>query len=191
MSQSATELLRWLGVAALLGMVLTAVAVQMRERFDASRSASQAWSRSRRSYLLTGVSMTLCGAVLCLSMMAWLIPHYGLSALMYPLVGLAYVALLAVAWVPIAEKPGEHQLSHPHFIGGAVVATGAVVGFLCILSAEPAVPVVSFWLSVVALAYTVLWPVFFVARLRRYFLLLEIGIVMWFVSVITALTIGV
>lgn len=188
---SPIEPLRWVGVAALCGMLLAALALQLTERFDSSRSVSQVWARSRRSYIFTGVSMSVFGALLCLSLVGWHIPAYRLPTLMYPLVALAYLALLAIAWVPMTEKPGEHSLLHPHFLGGAFVATGAIVGFACILLARPAVPTASYWSTAVSLAYASMWPLFMTVRLRRFFLLLEIGLVLLFVLVVTALTIGI
>lgn len=185
------ESLRWLGVVALAGMLAAALLVLLTQQFDASRSVSQSWSRSRRAYVFMGVSVTVFGALLVVSLMGWTIPHYGLPWLMYPLVSLAYLALLVIAWVPMIEKPGEHSLLHPHFVGGGIVATGAAIGFLLILLAKPAVPALSFWITVAALSYGALWPLFMTRHLRRYFLVLEIGLVLMFMAVTTTLTLKI
>lgn len=188
---TAIEELRWLGVIALSGMLATALLLLVTQQFDPSSSVSQSWSRSKRAFLFMGISMSVFGALLCVSLLGWTIPHYGLPVLLYPLVLLAYLALLVIAWVPMVEKPGEHSWLHPHFLGGGVVATGALVGFLLILQASPPVPPVSYWLTVLALAYGLLWPVFMLEKVRKYFLVLEIGLVLMFVQVTVALAAGV
>lgn len=185
------ESFRWLGLVALAGMLLTALLLLLTQKFDPSRSVSQSWSRSRRAYIFMGASVTVFGAMLTASLLWWTIPTYHLPALMYPLVTLAYLALLVIAWVPMFEKPGEHSLLHPHFISGGIVATGAAIGFLLILLARPAVPPVSYGAALIALAYGSLWPLFMTERWRRYFLVLEIGMVLMFVLVTVALTLGI
>ena len=108
---AAIESLRWLGVAALAGMLLSAFLLQLTEKFDSTRSVSQAWSRSRRSYIFMGVSMTACGAAFCASLLGWLVPFYNLSAVMYPLVLLAFCRCWSLlgcrSWRGLASIPGS------------------------------------------------------------------------------------
>lgn len=172
-------------------MILAAFALQITHRFDTGMSVSQVWAHSRRSYLLMGIIMSVFGLIFCVSMLYWLLPTYRLATIMYPLVMASYIALLFIAWVPMKEKPGQHSMMHLHFLGGGFVATGALIGFLVIVSARPMVPPVSYWLAVAAIPYTAAWPLFMSAWLRQYFLVLEIGMVIFFALVITAMTIGI
>jgi hypothetical protein len=88
------------------------------------------------------------------------------------------------------ESPGEHSLIHPHFVGGAVAACGAVVGYLIILLTGTALPQGSRYATVAALVYSALWPIFFLPGVRKYFIVLETILIALFTAVIITLTFG-
>ena len=156
-----------------------------------SQSVSQLWASSRQKHLATSILLTIFGAGFCGWLAAWLIPNYQLWPGMYVVVALAYVATLGVAWFPLSDKPGEHSLRHPHFIGGATVTYGVVMGYIVILLAHGKIPPVSHGLAIAALVYSAAWPTFFLRGIRNYFIVLEILLVLLFSAVMIALTLGV
>ena len=184
------EPLRWLGVLS-LGIILAAGLWPLKGRLfdDPGRSVSQSWSAVRKPRLL-GTLLTVAGAGLCAFIVGWLTPMYRLGPLMYVLAAVGFLGLLAVAWVPIAERPGEHSLKHPHFIGGVAAANVAVVAYILIICAAPKVPPISYNLAVIALIFSASWPVFFVKGVRSYFLVLEGVFVLLLVAVMLLLTMG-
>jgi hypothetical protein len=153
-----------------------------------SQSISQLWASAEKHHRLISVTVTIFGAGLSAYIIGWLIPTYQLWTGMYLVALVGYVAILGVAWFPMVESPGEHSLRHPHFIGGAIVAYGAVVGYLIILLTGNAVSQWSRAITIAALVYSALWPIFFLPGVRKYFLILETVLVALFVAAITALT---
>jgi hypothetical protein len=112
------EALQWVGVVSLAAIVFTGVLPLMGKPFDPSRSVSQSWGETEQFHLFMGAVLTIAGAGFCAFVPGWLMPVYHLPAFMYVVTVLAYLAVLAVAWAPITEKPGEHSLRHPHFVEG-------------------------------------------------------------------------
>src|SRR4051812_18342422 len=100
---------------------------------QSSQSVSQTWSLSTKGHLLISIVLTVFGAGLCAFIVGWLVPTYVLWPGMYAVTLAGYLAVLGIAWFPITEKPGEHSFRHPHFIGGAVAACGAIVAYTSIL----------------------------------------------------------
>lgn len=185
-----SDALQWFGIISLGVIVIFGAAPLLRKPFDPTESVSQSWGGMPSTHRLLGIILTLFGAGFCAFLTGWLIPVYHLPTFMYGLTAVAYLALLSIAWIPITEKPGEHSLRHPHFVGGALGATGITISYMAILISQPTVPPVSRFLTIVALIYSLCWPLFFLRPARRAFLILECLFVLLFVLVICALTLG-
>lgn len=184
------EALQWAGVVSLCAIVLFGVLPLLRGPFDPARSVSQSWGETRRTHLALGVVLTVFGAGFCAFFAGWLIPTYNLPAFMYVVTAAAYLAVLVVAWVRIVEKPAEHPIHHPHFVGGMVGATGIAFSYVTILLTASPLPQISRNLILIALIYSICWPLFFLRRVRDYFLILECLFVFLFVIVVLSLTRG-
>lgn len=186
----AIEGLRWAGPFSLAGIIVCGTIPALKTLKSPGQSISQSWAIVGKQRWFTSAALTVFGAGLSASVIGWLVPTYKLWAGMYLVTSLSYLACLTVAWFPMMEKPGEHSYWHPHFIGGATVAYGAVAGYAIILLAGAPIPPISRYLTVSALIYSALWPIFFHRAVRKYFIYLEITLVALFMSVVTSLTIG-
>lgn len=186
----AVESLRWVGVFSLAVIIATGIVPVLKMVKSPSQSISQLWASAEKHHRFISIVVSIFGAGLSAHIIGWLIPTYQLWAGMYLVALVGYLAILGVAWFPMVESPGEHSLRHPHFVGGAIVAYGAVVGYLIILLAGTAIPQVSRVATAIALAYSAMWPVFFFPGIRKYFLVLETILIALFVAVITSLTLG-
>jgi hypothetical protein len=186
----AVESLRWLGILSLGAVLLWGILPALQAATSPKQSVSQIWASNTRSHRIISVLLTIFGAGFCTFLAGWLIPTYQLWAGMYPATFAGYVAVLGVAWFPMADSPGEHSLWHPHFIGGAAGACLAMLGYASILLANADIPRLSHHLTVVALLYSATWPIFFLRSVRKYFMILEGILAALFVAVITALTLG-
>lgn len=185
------DFLRPLGAVCTTLIVVVAAVIQFTGPFEPGNSVSQAWSRSKFCRLLMAFVLTFAGAGLCLYIIKWVIPEYNLAHWMYWLAGLGYVAVLAIAWIPITEKPGDHAWFHPHFLGGAFAATGGAIALLSIVFAHPPVPTFSRIISIIGFAICAAWPVAFLPKVIRYFLIFEIAVAMSFSAAMVALAFGV
>lgn len=185
----AIEPLRWKGLVSLLVLVVFGSLPLFRVPHNNEQSISQLWALDTRARVPLGIIFSVFGAGFCLFLAGWLIPTYALWPGMYAIVGAAYVGLLFVVWVPLHHAPGAHSLKHPHFIGGALTACTAVVGYGIILLSNAPLPLAATVATVVALAYSLFWPAFFLPKVRTYFLPLEMILVGCFVLVILTLTV--
>jgi len=127
---------------------------------------------------------------MCTGLIVWSIPHYHLPELMYGVVAVAYVALMGVAWVPMTEKPGEHSYLHPHFLGGATLATLAIVAMVSVTWFGLGVPTPARVLSFSAMVLAACWPLLFFSPARRVFLVFESLIALAFLGTLTLLLIA-
>jgi len=186
----AIESLRWVGLLSLAAILVSGIMPVLTTANNPSQSVSQTWASNRQSHLAISIMLTVFGAGFCASIVGWLIPTYHLWVGMYLVTLAGYVALLGVAWFPMADSPGEHSLRHPHFIGGAAAACGAIVGYASVLLAGGGIPRLGYYVTVVALIYSALWPSFFLRRVRKYFMVLEGILVVLFVAVAIALMLG-
>jgi hypothetical protein len=184
------EGLQWAGVASLVAIVSFGVLPLFRKPFDPSGSVSQSWGETERTHRTMGVVLTVFGAGFSAFVIGWLVPTYHVAPFMYYITAAAYLGLLAVGWVRIVERPAEHPVHHPHFVGGVAGATGIALYYAAALLAHPALPPVSRHLTIIAFAYSVCWPLFFLKRIRNYFLILECLFVLLFVLVVLSLTLG-
>ena len=184
------EYLRWAGIVSLAVIVISGAIPVFRTVTRPGQSVSQTWSSDTRGHRLISIILTVFGAGLCAFMVGWLIPTYQLWPGMYAITLVGYLAILGVAWFPMTEGPGEHSFWHPHFIGGAVTACGAIIGYTAILLANADIPPFSYRLTLIALLCTAAWPLFFLREVRNYFIVLEVIVVMLFMAVIAALTFG-
>lgn len=186
----AVESLRWVGLLSLTIIIATGIVPMLKMVNSPSQSISQLWASAEKHQRLISIIVTVFGAGLSAYIIGWLIPTYQLWVGMYLIALAGYMAILVVAWLPMAKGPGEHSLRHPHFIGGAVVAYGAVAGYLVILLTGIAIPRGSYNTAVIALVYSALWPIFFLSGVRKYFMVLETILIVLFIAVITTLTFG-
>jgi hypothetical protein len=186
----AVESLRWVGLLSLTIIIATGIVPMLKMVNSSSQSISQLWASAEKHQRLISVIVTVFGAGLSAYIIGWLIPTYQLWVGMYLIALAGYSAILVVAWLPMTKGPGEHSLRHPHFIGGAVVAYGAVAGYLVILLTGIAIPRGSYNTVVIALIYSALWPIFFLSGVRKYFMVLETILIVLFIAVITTLTFG-
>lgn len=182
--------LHWIGILSLGGIVLSGLAPVFLKPLDFSESVSLSWSRTKLIHRQIGLALIVFGTGFCTFLVGWLIPTYHIASFMYLVVAVAYISLLTVVWSPMTEKPGAHSLRHPHFVGGGLGATGVAISYAAILLARPTVPPVSQILSVIAMFYSVCWPLFFLRPVRRVFLLLECLFVLLFALVILSLSLG-
>jgi len=189
-SWHAIESLRWIGLLSLAAILAASIGPVIKSVSSAGQSISQLWAAAEKHHLLISVVLTVGGAGLCAYILGWLIPTYKLWPGMNFVALAGYLAILAVAWFPMIEAPGLHSWRHPHFIGGAVVAYGAVVGYLVILLSGTGIPHPSRIIAVIALAYSAFWPVLFLPGIRNYFMILETILVVLFIAVIATLTLG-
>lgn len=189
MSQPLTAL-QWVGVASLCVIVLAGVVPLIGRPFDPSSSVSQSWGERQRFSVLMGMVLTVFGAGFCLFIVGWLTPAYGLPHWMYYVAAVAYLGILGVAWVRIVDKPAEHPVHHPHFLGGIAGASAITASYATLLFWASSVPRLSYYLTLIAFAYSLCWPLFFLPRVREYFLVLECMFVFLFVLVILSLTAG-
>jgi|GEM_PF-4911928 len=125
--------LRWLGSASILLMVLTSATPLLGKPLDWQDSVSHSWIGSRRKWLTLATLLTIGGTGLCISLALWVVPHYDLPALLHGVIALAYIGLLAVAWIPMTDRPGEHSMTHGHFLGGSILATLAIIAMASII----------------------------------------------------------
>lgn len=183
----AIESLRWIGLISLWVILITGAVPVFKRASSLKQSVSQLWALDSQKHTAISIILTICGAGMCASALGWLIPTYQLWPGMYPIIIAGYLALLAVAWFPIHVGPGEHSLLHPHFVGGAIAATGATIGYMCILLAPTEIPRVSYYMTIIALVYSVTWPAFMLRGVRNYFIVLEGTLVLLFVTVVTTL----
>lgn len=165
--------LRWLGLASTVAAVIAAAVPLLGKPLDWQNSVSYSWAGSRRQFFVLAVVMSLAGAGMCAGLMGWVIPHYHMPALMYGVTAVAYVALMGVAWVPMTDKPGEHSYLHPHFVGGAVLATLAIVAMASVAWFSMNVTTATRLLSLLAVVLAGCWPLLFFSPARRVFLILE------------------
>ncbi len=186
----AIESLRWVGLCSLAVIIAAGIGPILKMVESPGQSISQLWAAAEKHHKLISIIMTIFGAGLSAYVICWLIPTYRLWPGMYVVALISYIALLGVSWFPMVESPGEHSLRHPHFVGGAIVAYGAVIGYLVILLTGTAIPQGSRAVTVAALVYSALWPIFFLPDVRKYFIILETILIALFIVVIGALTIG-
>lgn len=189
-SWQAIESLRFVGIISLLIVVVSGAMPVFQTITSLSQSVSQTWTANESTRRLISVVLTIFGAGICAFMAGWLIPTYQLWPGMYLVILLGYIAVLGIAWVPMTESPGEHSFKHPHFVGGAAAACGAIIGYAAILLANGDVPQTSYYITLAALIYTAMWPLFLLRGVRNYFIVLEVILVLFFVAVIAALTFG-
>jgi hypothetical protein len=182
--------LRWLGLASTVIAVVAAGVPLLGKPLDWQNSVSYSWTGSRRKFLILAVVMSFAGAGMCAGWIEWIIPHYHLPALIYGVVAIAYIALMGVAWVPMTDKPGDHSYLHPHFVGGAALATLAIVAMASVAWFGVNVPVAARVLSFSAMILAACWPLLFFSPARRAFLLLESLIALTFFGTIVLLLIG-
>ena len=165
---------RVIGFVSLTTILVLGIWPVLRAPIALHGTVSQTWTvpRNRRRWFSWALSVAGLGTGAGIA--GWLIPHFGLSPLLYVITVLACAAMQLVAWVPLHDLPGEHSWRHGHFIGGAALATLAALalGLLAFVPSRipPAVAVV----SAVAAGIAASWPVWYVSHLKRYFLLAEI-----------------
>lgn len=182
--------LRWLGLVSTVTAVVAAGVPLLGKPLDWQNSVSYTWAGSRRQFLVLAVVMSLAGAGMCAGLIAWVIPHYHMPALMYGVTVVAYIALMGVAWVPMTDKPGEHSYLHPHFVGGATLTTLAIVAMASAAWFGVNVPPAARVLSILAVVLAACWPLLFFSPARRAFLLLESLIALTFFGTLALLLIG-
>lgn len=179
--------LRWLAAVSTITAVVAAGVPLLGAPLDWQNSVSYSWSGSRRKFLTLAIVMSLAGAGICAGLVSWVIPHYRLPVLMYGVVAVAYVALMSVAWVPMNNRPGEHSFLHGHFLGGALLATLAVVAMVCVVWFSTDVPVLTRAMSCLTMLLAASWPLLFFSPARRAFLVLESLIALTFFGTILLL----
>jgi hypothetical protein len=162
----------------------------LRGPLDIRDSVSRTWSGSRRRWLTLAMVMSVAGTGMCASMGFWLVPYYDLPALTYAVIALAYVAFMGVAWVPMLERPGDHSYLHKHFLGGAALATLAIVAMAIIVFSGKDVPRAAWMACLVSMILAAGWPLPFTRRLRGVFLLIEALIALSFAAAVILLYAG-
>lgn len=170
---------RWIGLISLLLILIAGVVPVLLAPKRLHGTVSQAWAGVPR--WIVGPVMTLGALGVCAGIAGWIIPTYALPTFMYGVVALAFVAMLFIAWVPMHEAPGEHGLVHAHFIGGAGLATLAVVSLGTVVASD-LVPAGIRILGGAGAGIAACWPVLYLTNLKRYFMVAEIliaGVFSW------------
>lgn len=182
--------LRLLGLISIAAIVVVAAVPLLSQPLDLQDSVSRSWSRSRRTWLVTAIAMSLAGTGISTSLAFWAIPHYSLPAFMYAVVAIAYIAFMGIAWVPMTDRPGEHSYWHGHFLGGSVVATLAIVAMATVVWFGASVPAAARIACIAAMMLAASWPFLFIGPARRVFLLLESSIAVAFSVAAVLLLVG-
>lgn len=181
--------LRWLGLLSMLTIVITAAIPLTKQPLDWQDSVSHTWVGSRRTLLLMASIFSLAGTGLCASLAFGVVPHFHLPTLLYAVIFLAWVSFMAVAWIPMEYRPGEHSYAHGHFLGGAVLATSAILAMGLIAWRGVEVPTVPHVSCIVAFVLACLWPLPFTRPFKRFFLVIETLVALSFaVTVVLLLT---
>lgn len=182
--------LQWLGLLCITTIALVAAMPVFKGPLDWQDSVSITWSRSRKTWLATAITMSLAGTGLCTSLAFWLIPHYKLPIVSYCIIAMAYIAFMCIAWVPMTEQPGEHSYLHGHFLGGATLATLAVAALAIIVWSGVGISPIVRIFGVISMIITASWPSMFFGPTRRIFLLHESAIAILFCTTTILLLIG-
>lgn len=164
---------RWLGLISIVVIIATAATPLFGGQLDWRDSLSRSWTGSRRTWLIMAAIMSVAGTGVCTSLALWAIPYYQLPAIMYGIIGVAYAAFMGVAWMPMAERPGEHSYWHGHFLAGSIVATLAFVAMAVIVCVGKALPPIAWVVCALSMILTAGWPLLFFKPARRIFLPLE------------------
>lgn len=179
--------LRWLGLASILVIILASAIPLLGKPLDWQDSVSHSWVGSRRKWLTLATLLTIGGTGLCVSLALWAVPHYDLPVLLYGIIALAYAGMLAVAWVPMTDRPGEHSMLHGHFLGGSALATLAIIALASVIWFGTDVRSATRIASFIALLFAASWPLLFISPARRIFLALESLIAMSFLAALVLL----
>jgi hypothetical protein len=181
---------RWLGLISIVLIVGAAGVTLFRGPLNWQDSVSYSWARSYRRWLMLAAVMSLAGTGICASLVFWVVPYYHLPVLMYGVVAAAYVAFMAVAWIPMKDRPGQHSYWHGHFLGGSVLATLAIIAMAMVVLNGVNVPILVRVVSFIAMVFAACWPLLFFSPAKRMFLVLESLIALTFSTAIVLLLIG-
>ena len=109
---------------------------------------------------------------------------------MYAIILAAYIAFMAVAWLPMTDRPGEHSYLHGHFLGGSALATLAIAAMATVALFGSNVPVETRVVCGAAMVLAAGWPLLFIGPARRIFLAFESLIAVTFSVAIVLLLVG-
>jgi len=119
--------LRFFGSAANITTLALGLAVLIRNPLGNARSISHHLATKRHYFLVMGLALTVFGAIYYAFIIWWFMPQFDLASWLLPVLGIAFMAQMLVAWVPARNaKINEKLLGRVHAFGGIVVAAAMV-----------------------------------------------------------------
>lgn len=121
------NLLRLFGTAANIIVVVLGAAILLRNPQGNTRSISHHIVTKRHYFLIMGAALTIFGALYYAFIIWWFMPQYQLPSWLLPVLAVAFIAQMLVAWVPAtSQNAKEHYIGKVHALGGIVVASAMV-----------------------------------------------------------------
>jgi len=169
--------LRLFGSAANITTLALGLAVLIRNPLGSARSISHHLATKRHYFLMMGLALTIFGAIYYAFIIWWFMPQFDLPTWLLPVLAVAFVAQMLVAWIPARNaKFNEKLLGRVHAFGGIVVAAAMIT---CLWALATSGTFSHSWQQMLSSGLAVTCSILYAALLallygsRRYLLIVE------------------
>jgi len=169
--------LRFFGSAANITTLALGLAILIRNPLGNARSISHHLTTKRHYFQVMGLALTIFGAIYYAFIIWWFMPHFSLPTWLLPVLAIAFVAQMLVAWIPANNaKFNERLLGRVHAFGGIVVAAAMIT---CLWALALGGTFTQPWQQILSSGLAVTCSILYAALLallygsRRYLLIVE------------------
>lgn len=185
------EWLRWTGGALLTAMLILGLFIVFKSRLGKQASISLHISSHPVFFVLMGLFLTIGGGVFYAFLVFWLVPTYHMVPAIYPILAIAFVAQLGLAWIPDKSPTTPRQaLFHSiHFVCGAIVALAMVLSLVLLIFSREYMPTISGLLVVISafLSAVCIFVYSFFKKSRQHFFIYEAVFILFFAAAMYSL----
>lgn len=143
--------LQVIGTLALLIVLGGGLYVTVKNPGESADSISYRISRTRSSFILMALSLTLAGLAFYCFLLFWLVPRYTLPSITSWIIIVSFIAQLLVAWLPARPQTLGGKV---HSIAGVVIGTAMVACIWILVLFGEDVPRIAYLISLVTAVVT-------------------------------------